>query len=193
MGGAEDPARVLAAYVAALGHRPSDVVVAHSNAGLYVPSLTRSAGVTRAVLMDAVLPPPAGGQHPVAPAPLREALAPLARDGRLPRWTEWWPEEDVRALFPDARTRAEVHAATPRVPSAYLAGSVTVPERWTDTVRGAYLAFGDTYAPERELTEELGWPVRTLPLGHLGCLTDPVGVARAVHDLATGVTRSFPG
>ncbi|WP_454084753.1 hypothetical protein [Georgenia sp. Marseille-Q6866] len=182
---AADPEQVLAAYTAALGARRWDVVVAHSNAGLYVPALTGTAGVERAVFMDAVLPAPAGGAHDVAPAALREALGAVEEDGLLPRWTDWWPEEDARELFPDARTRAGVHAVTPRVPAAYLRGSVPVPAGWSAALRGACLTFGDTYAAERDRGRRLGWPVRTLPLHHLGFLTDPAEVGRAVHELAT--------
>lgn len=180
---APDPEQVLSAYTTGLGARRWDVVVAHSNAGLYVPALTGTAGVRRAVLMDAGLPAPAGGVHDVAPASLREALGPVAQDGLLPRWTDWWP--DVRELFPDAATHRAVHAATPRVPRSYVDGVIAVPAGWTSAVDGAYLAFGDTYDAERRSARALGWPVRTLPLDHLGFLTDPAGVARAVHDLAT--------
>ncbi|WP_152192039.1 hypothetical protein [Georgenia satyanarayanai] len=189
---APDPARALAAYEAALAGRGWDVVVAHSNAGLYVPALAAQRAVGGAVLVDAALPAPAGGHHPVVPAALRGALAEQATDGLLPRWTEWWPAEDVRALFPTSRSHAAVHAATPRVPLSYLDGTVAVPAGWTDGVRGAYLAFGDTYADERRQARSLGWPTRTLPLGHLGLLTDPAGVARAVHELAAGFTRRLP-
>jgi len=182
---APDPEQVLAAYANALGTRRWDVVVAHSNAGLYVPALTGTAGVGRAVFMDAGLPATAGGAHDVAPASLREALGPVAEDGLLPRWTDWWPEEDVRPLFPDAATHREVRAATPRVPAAYLRATVPVPAGWSAALRGACLTFGDTYKAERDRAQRLGWPVRTLPLGHLGFLTDPEGVARAVHELVT--------
>lgn len=182
---AADPEQILAAYTAALGARRWDVVVAHSNAGLYVPALTGTAGIGRAAFMDAGLPAPDGGAHDVAPASLREALGPVAEDGLLPRWTDWWPEEDVRELVPDARTRARLHAATPRVPAAYLRGSVPVPAGWSAALRGACLTFGDTYAAERDRARRLGWPVRTLPLGHLGFLTDPAEVARTVHELVT--------
>lgn len=180
-----DPEQVLEAYAAALGEQRWDAVVAHSNAGLYVPALTTRAAVARAVLVDAVLPGPAGGPHPVVPVSLRDALAATATDGLLPRWTDWWPADDVRALFPSASAHAAVHAATPRVPLSYLDGVVEVPARWTAAVRGAYLALGDTYDAERQLARSLGWLVRTLPLDHLGFLTDPAGVALAVHELAT--------
>lgn len=183
-----DPEQALAAYTSALGKERWDVVVAHSNAGLYVPALTARTRAPRVVLMDAVLPEPAGGRHPVVPASLRDALAATVTDGLLPRWTDWWPAQQVRDLFPDAATHAEVHAATPRVPLSYVDGVVAVPAGWTSTVDGAYLAFGDTYEAERRSARALGWPVRTLPLGHLGFLTDPAGVALVVHELATATS-----
>jgi hypothetical protein len=51
-----------------------------------------------------------------------------------------------------------------------------VPSGWND-IPGAYLAFGDTYAEERDQATPKGWPVTTLPPGHLRLLTHPTEVA----------------
>lgn len=50
-----------------------------------------------------------------------------------------------------------------------------------DEAAGAYLAFGDTYAPKREDAAQGGWPVRTLQqAGHLHQLTAPDQVAETL-------------
>ncbi|MBT2497746.1 hypothetical protein J7E25_01415 [Agromyces sp. ISL-38] len=49
---------------------------------------------------------------------------------------------------------------------------------WTADLPGAYLAFGETYAGERMRAATVGWPTRTLEVGHLGFLEDPATVRR---------------
>lgn len=164
------------------------VLVPHSNAGLYVPALAARRHVVRAVFVDAGLPPgrPAGGCRdtvPLAPPALQGHLAALAdADGLLPVWTHWWDTETVAGLFPDAATRAQLEAEQLRLPLDYFLGSVPVPPGW-DTLRSAYLAFGDTYASERDAAQQRGWPTTTLDGNHLHQLSDPDGVADAIEDL----------
>lgn len=86
-------------------------------------------------------------------------------------------------LFPDEATRARVVAGEPRVPASYLSSRVATPPGW-ESVRGAYLAFGETYALEVDLAREWEWPVTVLEGGHLHQLVDPDGVAAAIADLA---------
>ncbi|KZE94817.1 hypothetical protein AVP42_00744 [Agromyces sp. NDB4Y10] len=174
---------VLAAYRAAIGERGDVIGVAHSNAGTYVPALVADGALTSIVFMDAVLPAPTGGVVPAVRPDLGRLLRPLVVDDTLPRWTEWWPPETVRALFPDAATFERVHAATPRVPASYLGAAVDVPAGWTDGLRAAYLAFGDAYADERLLAESLGWATQTMELAHLGHLQRPAEVADALEVL----------
>jgi hypothetical protein len=114
---------------------------------------------------------------------LRDHLAGLAdADGVLPPWTRWWPEPDVAALFPDPVTRHDVGAEQPRLPLAYFDAEVPTPPGW-ERLPAAYLAFGDGYADERAEAVRRGWPVSTLPGGHLHMLVDPSGVADALTDL----------
>ena len=99
---------VLAAYRAAVGARPGAIAVAHSNAGAYVPAVASTVPLAAAVFMDAVLPEASGGMLPAVRPDLADLLRPLVVDGRLPRWTDWWPKEDAVALFPDEQTFADV-------------------------------------------------------------------------------------
>jgi hypothetical protein len=95
------------------------LLVAHSNAGLFVPLLVRHTvrPVRCCLFVDAALPARAA-QTPVRPTELLDFLRGKVTDGRLLPWTEWW-EEDVPPLFPDAATRAAVTAEEPRLPFAY--------------------------------------------------------------------------
>jgi len=58
-------------------------------------------------------------------------------------------------------------------------------------VAGAYLAFGDTYGPERDEAERRRWPVSTLPAEHLHLLTNPDQVATELVDLMNQLGISF--
>ena len=185
---ATTPERVLEEYASGFGDDRGVIGVAYSNAGLYVPGLVGRGLLRGVVFMDAVVPPVAGGRQSVIPPDRRDALRAMASGGALPRWTEWWPAADVRALFPDERTFAEVHEATPRVPMSYLDGTVTTPAGWATELPAAFLAFGDTYGVERDGAESLGWPTRTLDLGHLGQLEDPALVAGSVLELIDAMT-----
>ncbi len=68
------------------------------------------------------------------------------------------------------------------LPLSYFEESLPIPVGW-DTRPGAYLAFGDTHAAERDAAAARGWPVWTLPGGHLHMLTAPEEVASAIHDV----------
>jgi hypothetical protein len=83
------------------------VLVAHSNAGLFIPS--------------------ASGAVPVVPPELLALLRDKASGGLLPRWTDWWDEAEVAALFPDQATRQMVTEEEPTLPLAYYEASVPCP------------------------------------------------------------------
>jgi hypothetical protein len=174
---------VLAWFLAAIPGDQDVLLVPHSNAGLYVPMLTAYRSVTGYIFVDAGLPGPAG-LVPTLPVEMYDFVAGMAgEDGRLPPWTEWWDPGDVSALFPSVAVRRAVEDEQPRLPLTYFRESLPVPSGWDDRP-GAYLAFGDTYAAERALAKARGWPVRTLPGGHLHMLIDPAQVADEIAALA---------
>jgi len=102
--------RVVAAVTAGLaGTEPGQpmVLVAHSNAGVFVPVIVRGLGrpVACSVFADATVPGP-GGCTLVA----EEGFLPFLRglvgmSGRLPRWTGRWDEQDVAPMFPGPLAR----------------------------------------------------------------------------------------
>lgn len=173
---------VLASLRASLPTDVPLVLVPHSGAGLYVAALAAERDVRGIVFVDAGLPED-GPSTPTAPAAFREFLTGLADpESRLPGWTHWWPSEETGRLFPDAATRAAVEAEQPRVPLTYFDSVVPSPPGWQD-LPAAYLAFGDTYAAERDTARSRGWPVVTLPGEHLHLLRAPGELADALLGL----------
>jgi hypothetical protein len=73
------------------------------------------------------------------------------------------------------------------LPLSYFQACLPVPSGW-ERMPCAYLAFGDTYAVEREDAVRRGWPVRTLDGRHLHMLVDPDAVAEAIEDLVQQLT-----
>ena len=161
------------------------VLVAHSNAGVFVPVIHRSLArpVTCSIFVDASLPAEPG------PTPMAgEEFLPFLRglagpDGSLPRWTDWWDEADVAALFPDAATREAITSEQPRLPLAYYEEQVPVPHGWPDH-RCAYLLFSPPYDAQAREARQRGFQVRSLPGDHLHQVVDPVGVACSLLGLA---------
>jgi hypothetical protein len=119
----------------------------------------------------------------VAPPELLALLRDKAPAGRLPRWTDWWDEEDVAPLFPDQATRQAVTEEQPRLPLSYYEASVPVPPRW-DARPCAYLLFGPPYDLLASQARGRGWIVEQLRGAHLHQLVDPDGVARLLLVIA---------
>jgi pimeloyl-ACP methyl ester carboxylesterase len=179
--------RVVDAVRAGLGtaeHGQRLVLIAHSNAGLFLPVITAALPdqVRGCIFVDAALPPPSGAV-PVAPPELLALLRDKASGGLLPRWTDWWDEEEVAPLFPDQPTRQTVTEEQPRLPLSYYEASVPVPTGW-DAQPCAYLLFGPPYDELASEARGRGWIVQQLPGKHLHQLVDPDGVARSLLAIA---------
>lgn len=174
---------VLDAFVSGLPPVGELLLIAHSHAGAFIPAITsRHPSVTGLVFVDAVLPPRTG-QIPLAPPEFLDFLRARAdATGLLPVWTQWWEEDEVAALFPDAQTRQQVESEQTRLPLSYFKDRLPVPDGW-DERPAAYLAFGDTYSREREDAERRHWPVTTMAGGHLHLLAEPTQVVATLIDL----------
>ena len=159
------------------------VLVAHSNAGLLLPTIaeTSSRVVTGAVLVDAAVPQRLAS--PAAASDFRDRLADLAGpDGLLPPWTDWWPAADIQALLPDPEQRAQVVAEQPRLPLRYYAQEFPTPDTWWSVPR-AYLRLSPAYDAELEQSREEGLATVELDGGHLHQVIDPGAVADAIEEL----------
>lgn len=161
------------------------VLVAHSNAGVFIPVIRHSLArpVTCSIFADASMPA-IGGMTPMVSEDFLPFLRGLAgADGRLPRWTDWWDEPDVAQMFPDPATREAVTCEQPRLPLAYYEEQVPVPDGWEDH-RCAYLLFGPPYDAQAREAQQRGWAVRSLTGTHLHQIIDPDGVAQSLLELA---------
>lgn len=181
----------LDAFLAALPVEQDLVMVPHSNAGAFVPGLVMRRRVVGVIFVDAVLPPSHGYGPLAAPALLDLLREKVDDDGFLPVWTRWWEEADLMDLFPDAPTRARVEVEQQRLPLSYFESALSIPQGWDD-IPGAYLAFGDTYATERDQAAQRQWSVSTLSGGHLHMLIDPEKVAAELVALVSGLGLDSP-
>ncbi|WP_233221816.1 alpha/beta hydrolase [Streptomyces carminius] len=170
-----------------LGPVPADspvALVAHSNAGLLLPVIRSGLDhpVTGSIFVDAALPARTGSV-PVAPPELLEFLRPMAVNGRLPRWTDWWDEADTAPMFPDPVMRRTVVEEQPALPLSYYEQRVPVPSGWDDHPC-SYLLFSSPYDGLAAEARERGWRVAHLPGTHLHQIVDPVGTAQRLIELA---------
>lgn len=179
--------RVVAAAGAAIDAVPADrsvVLVAHSNAGLFVPVIVDAASrvVAGCLFVDASLPA-RQGPTPVVPAEALPFLRDRAVDGILPPWTTWFDESEVAPMLPDAGVRAAVEAEQPRLPLSYYEQLVPVPEGW-DARPCGYLLFGPPYEQVANEAAARGWAVERIPGRHLHQVVDPGGVAGRIAEMA---------
>ncbi|SDX99205.1 hypothetical protein SAMN05444365_101313 [Micromonospora pattaloongensis] len=173
----------------AIDELPADrpvVIVAHSNAGLFVPVIVVSAPrrVAGCIFVDAALPSPSGST-PVATPEFLEFLRPKVTGGRLPQWTAWWDDADIAPMFPNAEVRTVVSAEQPRLPLSYYEELVPVPAGWDSRPCG-YLLFGPPYDAMARDAAQRGWTVAENAGLHLHQLVDPDAVTRSI--LAMSVT-----
>ena len=188
VGDGEPPAwpRVAAAVAGVLAEDRPLVLVAHSNAGAFLPVIRAAVRrpVAASVFVDARLPAREGAMI-LAEGEFLDFLKGMVRpDGRLPRWTDWWPGEDVASLFPDDSTRRAVVDEQPRLPLSYFEQPIPVPAGWADHPCG-YLLFGPPYERMADEARARGWPVVHIPGEHLHQLVDPPAVAEALISFAT--------
>ncbi|GAA1654397.1 alpha/beta fold hydrolase [Actinoplanes couchii] len=171
---------VAATVAAAIDRVPAGVrvvLVAHSNAGRFVPAVLGAAArsVDVCLFADAALP---------GPARLDLLRAKVGPDGLLPRWTDWWDEADVAPMFPDEETRRLVESEQPRLPLAFFEQQVPVPDGW-DSMPCGYLLFSErSYGALAEQAGGRGWRVEHLPGRHLHQVVDPGAVAAALQRMS---------
>ena len=164
--------------------RPA-VLVAHSNAGLFLPVIAADLGrpVAGLVFADASVPP-VRGSAPVAEGDFLPFLRRLAdENGVLPQWTSWWDDQDVAPMLPDPRVRRIITEEQPRLPLDYYLDDIPVPAGW-DAGPCGYVLFSQAYESQAAEARRRGWPVRTVPGEHLHQVVDPAGVTRALLELA---------
>lgn len=175
--------RVVRTALAGVPRDEPVAVVAHSNAGLYVPVVCAELDhpVAASVFVDAAMPA-RSGDTPVEPPHMLHMVRGMAVDGVVPRWTDWWDAADVATLFPDDITRQRVTAEQPCLPLAYFESSVPVPDGWADHPV-AYLQLSPGYEAEAAEAADRAWRVESLPGDHLHQLVDPDAVTARLRHL----------
>jgi hypothetical protein len=177
-------ADAVAAAVAALPSETEVVLVAHSNAGRFMPVVVDAIEhpVKSCVFVDASLPAREGPTDAVAPA-LLEIVRQKAEDGLLPPWSQWWDEADIAPLFPDVDVMRLVCDEQPRLPLSFFEQHIPAPAGWDDRPCG-YLMFG-TGGDDNKAADarERGWQVEHMSGLHLHQLVDPDAVAATLRKL----------
>ena len=162
------------------------LVVGHSGAGAFLPSIGSALGNPAGlVFVDAVVPP-AAGAHITSPG-MSEMLDSVTEHGVLRRWLSWWPEETIVDLLPNEADRAELEADMPQVPRSFYDEEVKVPTGWSQRGCG-YLMLSYAYEAELQDAGDRGWPTARLDSDHLAPHTQPETVLREILQLARRIT-----
>ena len=178
-----DPHAVVDAAAHAL--HDIDVLVGHSGAGLLLPLIAHAmnAAPAQLVFVDSAIPP-ASGTTPLLPDRLRAHIAPLAVDGTLPPWSEWFGADAMPALVPDPIVRAGLVTEMPRLPLAYFDTAVAMPEAWRALDCG-YVLLSAAYVDDAREAARLGWPLVELRSTHLAIATDAHTATNAIVAVVT--------
>jgi len=139
--------------------RPTDVVAGHSGAGILLPTIANSlssGACPRLVFVDAAIPD-CEGEARLNPVVV-DLLRPLAVEGVLPPWSEWWGEGGVERLIPDSEMRARVEAELPELPMTLFEAALAVTAGWCDWPCD-YLLLSEDMRGEAEQARSLGWSV----------------------------------
>jgi hypothetical protein len=109
----------------------TDIVAAHSSAGLFLPAIADLLSSKRArprlVFVDAAIPE-CEGEAKLDPAVV-DLLRAVAVEGVLPPWSEWWGEGELERLIPNRGRRARVVAELPELPMTLFEDGLPVPGR----------------------------------------------------------------
>jgi hypothetical protein len=159
------------------------LLVGHSGAGGLMPAIDAALAyrAVAMILVDAILPHPGKAWFETAPPYLAGMLRGRARNGQVPPWPVWFPPPLLAGLLPDADVRAAFADEAKAIPAAYLAE--LAPADIAPSTRCAYLQLSGGYAAEADAVAATGWTVTRLSSHHLAMLTDPAGVAAALHSL----------
>ncbi len=155
-----------------------DVVSGHSASGNLMPAVAALVGAQALLFLESQVPPPNGHVRPSS-GQFAEFLGSLpVRDGRLPRWSEWW-EGRIPALFPDRAAYERFERELPELPVAWFDDEAAVPP-WKHLPAG-YIQMSPAYDEEFGRAKAAGWPVLRIEGTHLTPGTDAVASANAIE------------
>ena len=153
------------------------VLIGHSGAGPLLPAFADALdeAVTGLVFVDAGLPTPGRSWRDTVPTSLYTELRDRSRDGLLPHWHLWFPDDPLLSLNP--ALRAEIAEEAPEVPLAFLKEARPDVE-WPGPA--GYVRLSPAYDPDLDAARTLGWPTVSLDTHHLAPMTNPTPVADAI-------------
>ncbi len=154
-----------------LGDLDRPILIAHSAAGLLLPSLAERSNAALLIFLDARVPPSHGKVAPVDADFLRFIDTLPTEDGYLPPWSHWWGAKRLERVISDAKMRAQFESDLPRLSRAWFDDVADVPE-WSAR-RCGYLQLSNTYAAEAADAASRGWPVVEVDGAHLDPATAP--------------------
>jgi len=173
-----------AAAAIAPGQEPL-VLVGHSGAGGLLAGIARRSDPAGVIFVDAILPHPGRSWLETMTPAFGKRLKGMAVDGRLPPWNRWVSDDPVARLVADPAARAELVAALPSIPLAYLAAHA--PDWPPIAAPCAYVQLSETYAREAIAARAGAWEVVRQEAHHLAMVTDPARMA----DVLTAVAESL--
>jgi pimeloyl-ACP methyl ester carboxylesterase len=167
------------------GGPPSRVVlVPHSGAAMFAAHLSTALPGAEVVVVyaDAAVPEP-GRPVPVVDGAFLPYLRQIARDGVVPPWPQWWPDEDLSGLFPDNQVMAAVLAEACPLPLEFFTEQLPALPA-SEHPAAAFLLFSAGYRELAEAARNRGWPVGELAGEHLHMLVSTAEVGAAILALA---------
>jgi hypothetical protein len=166
---------------------PGMVFVAHSGAGLLLPSIADRARAVDAslVFVDAGIPS-ASVPTPLVPDEMLQELTRIAENGVLPPWSDWFGPDVMKELIPDLEMRRLVTSDLPRLPLSYFSDAVLPVRPWPAAGNG-YILLSEAYVDEASEAARRGWDVVELIGRHLDIVSKAHEVADAVRHLAVKV------
>ena len=169
---AGDAAEVIGAAASVVGRDPV-VVVGHSGAGSFLPSIAADASA-RLVFVDAGIPPCSG--EVTAGGDFIDRLRTLSSSGVLPKWSTWWGDGAMEVLVPAVDRRREIVAELPEVPLALYESPITLPERWCE-LPSAFVLLSDAYRADADTARSRQWPILERVGSHFDIVNLPSTIA----------------
>jgi hypothetical protein len=156
------------------------VLVAHSGAGPLLPVIADRLDVPprRMIFVDASVPPEQG-DVPLIPDEFLGQLRDLASHGLLPKWSEWFGPDTMRALIPDTELRDTITAELPQLPLSYFEQTIPMPYGWARRPC-AYVLLTEPYRHDAEQARARSWPTIEMSGAHLDIVTRPREITDAL-------------
>ena len=179
-----------AARIAAQARGDRWIAVLHSGAGGFAPALATAApDIAGLIFVDAVLPYPGHSWLDTAPPALADRLRRRVIDGRLAPWNQWFDEDAVTRLIPEASARAAFIGELPRMPFDFLEAVSPADPGWKQ-LPAAYVQLSGAYDSEAAEAQARGWAARRARLNHLAMLSDPDKVAALLSEVCASLSGS---